>query len=326
MDRLLDYGIIDAHSHLFSPGVIDSVERLREPLDALHLDFGQVRQRLTPQSLRASATAGGVEACLVLFTADRERIPEDNRRALELHGDGSALFALGTAHPALSDLEGELRSLALAGTRGLKFSSFSQAIDFNSSEAFAMLEMAESVWQAAGMRPTVVLDTFVRADKVFGTDLRFLTRPATLARLAARFPEINFIGAHMGGLAADFHELTRDLQPAVNLYLDTSNAAHTLTAEQFTSLLRSHGASRILFGTDWPWFGHTDEIPKILRLLDQAGFGEDEVRRVMRGNAGELLIAAGKLSGNERGWPSSGFGSPGCNYGPLSPTGEDVKR
>ncbi len=99
-----------------------------------------------------------------------------------------------------------------------------------------------------------------------------------------------------------------------------------LTAEQFTSLLRSHGASRILFGTDWPWFGHTDEIPKILRLLDQAGFGEDEVRRVMRGNAGELLIAAGKLSGNERGWPSSGFGSPGCNYGPLSPTGEDVKR
>ncbi len=102
-------------------------------------------------------------------------------------------------------------------------------------------------------------------------------------------------------LSQRFHELTRDLPPAANLYLDTSNAAHTLTAEQFSSLLRSHGASRILFGTDWPWFGHADEIPKILLLLDQAGFGGDEVRRVMRENAGKLFLAAGILSGNERG-------------------------
>ncbi len=290
MDRHLDFGIIDAHSHLFSPGVIDSVERLRDPLDALHLDFGQVRRRLTPQSLLASAASAGVEACLVLFTARRERIPEANRRARELHGDDSTLFALGTAHPGLEDLERELQQLVAAGTRGLKFSSFSQAIDFSGSEAFGMLELVESVWRAAGMTPAVVLDTFVLADKVFGTDQRFLTRPATLARLAARFPGINFIGAHMGGLAADFHELARDLPAAENLYLDTSNAAHTLTPEQFITLLRNHGAAHILFGTDWPWFGHAEEIPKILRLLDGAGFGEQEARRVFRKNARDLLL------------------------------------
>lgn len=286
----LDCSIIDAHGHLFSPGVIDSVERLREPLGALHLDFGQVRRRLTSNSLLQSASASGVEACLVLHTADRDRIPETNHRALELHNDPTPLYALGTAHPDLPGLEEELHRLARAGTRGLKFSSFSQAIDFTSAETFGMLEMAESVWNAEGMTPTVVLDTFVGADRVFGTDPRFLTRPATLARLSDSFPGINFIGAHMGGLTADFSELTRDLPPAENLFLDTSNAAHTLTAQQFTTLLKRHGAPRILFGTDWPWFGHSEEIPKILRLLDVTGFGDKEVRAVMRENAVRLLI------------------------------------
>lgn len=286
----LDIGIIDAHCHLFSPGVIDSVERHRKPLGALHLDFGRVRRRLTPESLLASASASGVEACVVLHTANRDRIPVANRRALELHLGPTALHALGTAHPGLPDLERELHNLAHAGTRGLKFSSFSQAIDFSSGDTFALLEMAESTWHAEGMTPTVVLDTFVRADKVFGTESRFITRPATLSRLAARFPGINFIGAHMGGLAADFDEVLHDLPPADNLYLDTSNAAHTLSDEQFITLLKRHGAARILFGTDWPWFGHADEIPKILQLLEGAGYGEQDTRRVFRENAQDLLL------------------------------------
>lgn len=286
----LDIGIIDAHCHLFSPGVIDSVERHREPLGALHLDFGQVRRRLTTTSLLASASAGGVETCVVLHTADRDRIPEANQRALKLHLGPTALHALGTAHPGLPDLEMELNTLARAGTRGLKFSSFSQAIDFSSGDTFELLELAESIWHATGMTPTVVLDTFVRADKVFGTESRFITRPATLSRLTTRFPGINFIGAHMGGLAADFDELLHDLPPANNLFLDTSNAAHTLSAAEFTTMLKRHGAGHILFGTDWPWFGHREEIPIILRLLDKAGFGEDEVRKTFRENARTLIL------------------------------------
>jgi len=293
MDRWPEGGVIDAHCHLFSPAVIDNVERHREPLGALFLDFGRVRQRLTPESLLESATGAGVARCLLLFTADSPRIPAANTRALELHNDESPLSALGTAHPDLDGLEVELERLAAAGTRGLKFSSFSQAIDFTDGRTFAMLEMAQSVWQARRMTLAVVLDTFVRADRVFGTDPRFLTRPGVLRDLAKRFPAITLIGAHMGGLAADFEELTNDLPPAENLYLDTSNAAHTLSDEQFVKLLQNHGSHRIIFGTDWPWFGHGEEIPKILELLDRAGFDENEVRLVMRDNAERLLFPSG---------------------------------
>ena len=67
----------------------------------------------------------------------------------------------------------------------------------------------------------------------------------------------------MGGLAAEFEELFMTLIPADNLYLDTSNAAHTLTNGQFIELLKIHGPNHILFGTDWPWFDHAAEISKI---------------------------------------------------------------
>jgi len=142
-------------------------------------------------------------------------------------------------------------------------------------------------------------DTFVHADWVFGTDPRFITRPGVLRDLAARFPSITFVGAHMGGLAADFDELARDLPPAENLYLDTSNAAHILSADQFVQLLRRHGARRIIFGTDWPWFAHGEEIPKILDLLERAGFDNTAVRAVMRTNAERLLFPPGQFPNDE---------------------------
>ena len=83
-------------------------------------------------------------------------------------------------------------------------------------------------------------------------------------------------------------ELRRELSPAHNLYLDTSNAAHVLPGDAFVALLRDHGAGHVLFGTDWPWFGHGGEIPHIRALLERAGFDEAERAGVFAGNASKL--------------------------------------
>ena len=93
----------------------------------------------------------------------------------------------------------------------------------------------------------------------------------------------------MGGLAADVDELLHELTPAANLYLDTSNAAHTLTNGEFIQLLKIHGPSHILFGTDWPWFLHAAEIPKIRSLLEKAGYDKFEQEAVFGDNARRLF-------------------------------------
>ncbi|MBW1851343.1 MAG: amidohydrolase family protein, partial [Deltaproteobacteria bacterium] len=98
-----------------------------------------------------------------------------------------------------------------------------------------------------------------------------------------------FIGAHMGGLCAPFDEMCRYLVPRPNFYLDTSNAAHTLSEREFIRLLAIHGPQHILFGTEWPWFPLGDEIKRIDRLLGLAGFGEKEKGDVFSGNLSVLL-------------------------------------
>ena len=113
--------------------------------------------------------------------------------------------------------------------------------------------------------------------------------PSVLGELADHYPGINFIGAHMGGLDASDDEIRTHLTPRANLYLDTSNAAHTLSNQQFGDLITQHGPGHILFGTDWPWFMHESEIKLIDRLLDSAGFSEKEKTEVFYMNMAGLL-------------------------------------
>jgi predicted TIM-barrel fold metal-dependent hydrolase len=93
----------------------------------------------------------------------------------------------------------------------------------------------------------------------------------------------------MGGLDAPYDELRRHLGARPNLYLDTSNAAHTLSNASFCDLVAQHGPDHILFGTDWPWFSHEQEIALIDSLLDHAGFSEEEKAMVFGTNICRLL-------------------------------------
>jgi len=104
------------------------------------------------------------------------------------------------------------------------------------------------------------------------------------------FPGVTFVGAHMGGLTAPFEDIIRCLPAADNLFLDTSNAAHTLNEAEFIRLLQIHGPDRILFGTDWPWFDPVEEIPLIEGLLDRAGYTVNDKAKVLGGNIAELII------------------------------------
>ncbi|MCX5834487.1 MAG: amidohydrolase family protein [Deltaproteobacteria bacterium] len=133
------------------------------------------------------------------------------------------------------------------------------------------------------------LDTFTRADFHFGARPETITRPAKLSAVDRNHPGIQFVGVHMGGLAAPFEELRRDLKPEPNLSLDTSNAAHTLKDDEFIELLKIHGPAHILFGTDWPWFDHASEIPKLNGLLDRAGYGPADKENVFGLNVRKLL-------------------------------------
>jgi hypothetical protein len=195
----------------------------------------------------------------------------------------------GTLHPGYSHNVEELRYLRQHNVRIIKLCSFSQGFVLDAPDSLSMFDTLQAVNEKSDVPFSIVLDTLQGADHYFGTLPQFNTTPKLLGTLADRYPGINFIGAHMGGLDGSIDDLCRYLTPRPNLYLDTSNAAHTLTPEAFIRLLELHGPQHILFGTDWPWFTHESEVKHIQKLLNQAGFSEKEKSHIFSANLSALV-------------------------------------
>jgi predicted TIM-barrel fold metal-dependent hydrolase len=281
--------IFDSHTHLYSQGVISSVRKREGLSDSLCLNVEKAIGRTDISSLKQECEFTGVAGCLVLPTAPAHKISEVNDGFIAAVEGEISLLTAGTLHPAAPDQDEELERLSHRGIHAIKLCSFSQGFDLEAPETLRFFEMIRMHNNAGSHRFCVILDTFYKADIYFGVPRKFVTTPRRLGHLASSFPEIDFVGAHMGGLAAPFSELMEYLSPRDNLYLDTSNAAHTLSQDEFLRLLHRHGPGHVLFGTDWPWFGHDEEVPLIRGLFDHGGLSFQEQSAIFSGNICRLL-------------------------------------
>ena len=282
--------IFDSHVHLFTPRIVDNVIPRSDLIEALDLNIENIETRLSAAALIEEMRAAAVYAALMLPTADVRKLASTNRECIEKACGIPELYTAGTLHPDYDDIEAELQHLRRASVRVIKLCSFSQKFSLYNPKTYKMFEIIQSFNRAAKEPFSVILDTLTLADRYFGADPEHITTPRALRECVKRFPGITFIGAHMGGLGAPFELLDKYLQPAPNLYLDTSNAAHTLTEDQFVLLLRRHGPGHILFGTDWPWFLHKSEILLIDARMEAAGFSPDEKQAVFSGNSENIIM------------------------------------
>ena len=70
-----------------------------------------------------------------------------------------------------------------------------------------------------------------------------------------------------------------------NLYLDTSYAYSRMPSPHAARIIKNHGTSRVLFGSDMPWSGTALEK----RFIESLGLSGDEEAAVLGGNAARLL-------------------------------------
>jgi uncharacterized protein len=282
--------MIDCHCHIFTTRIVDNMQSRPALTDRLHLNVRDSLKRLEPAALQESAEQNGIDICLLLPSTGPDRIRAENDKFIAFTRELPRLRTLATLHPMMRHLTREISRILDLGIIGFKFSSFSQKFDVSSPEVEVMLGDLGRLARNRNIRPLVLFDTFARADTFLDANPNYLTTPFKLSQLVGRHPDVNFIGAHMGGLLASFDEIRRHLTPSPNLYLDTSNAAHTLEECQFIELLLIHGSSHVLFGTDWPWFVHGPEISKIKKLLLKAGYNQAQQAGVFGENAAKLFI------------------------------------
>lgn len=288
-DSYQDMKIFDSHVHLFKVKVVENVISRADLVRTLCLDIENIEDRLKPSSLVEQLREAKVIGALLLPTSDVINLAKTNRECIEKAEKTPGLYTAGSLHPDYDDLEGELLHLSRSSVRVIKLCSFSQKFSPSGLKAYRMFERIQSFNGTLKIPFSIVMDTLTLADRYFGTDPDHTTTPGILMDLASRFRGIKFIGAHMGGLGAPFELLERCLEPAPNLYLDTSNAAHTLMKDQFIQLLRRHGSGHVIFGTDWPWFLHRREIELVDNYLEAAGFSRHEKQAVFSGNIENIL-------------------------------------
>lgn len=281
--------ILDSHIHIFNSKIIENVISRTELVSRVCLYTEGIYDRLSSAALLNDMASGGVSAALMLPTSDVGNLVKTNRACTELAEGIPELFTAGTLHPDHSGIEEELSYLSGAGVRAIKLCSFSQGFALDHPKTRDMFKLIQDFNNTSEKPFSVVLDTLTLADQYFGTDPKNTTTPRGLWKLVSSFPGIDFIGAHMGGLGAPFEELSRDLKPLSNLYLDTSNASHTLSTDQFVQMLQTHGSGHILFGTDWPWFLQSSEVKCVDSFLEKAGFSTQEKEAVFHGNLEKML-------------------------------------
>jgi uncharacterized protein len=284
--------IIDSHIHMFTAKVISNVSKKMQMVGQLKLQTEGAAERVDFVTLEKDMKAGGVEGALMLPTASVGGVKKTNRDCVKMASQYKWLLTAGTLHPDYAHIEEELAYLRQQGVRVIKLCSFSQGFTLDAPPTLEMFDAIQTANQNSKTPFAVVLDTLQGADHYFGTMSIYNTTPKLLGELVARYPGINFIGAHMGGLDGSIDDICRHLRPRPNFYLDTSNAAHTLTEKEFIRLLELHGPRHILFGTDWPWFTHESEVKHIDGLLRRAGFSEKEKSEVFGANLLALVGCA----------------------------------
>ncbi|RMF93198.1 MAG: amidohydrolase [Nitrospinota bacterium] len=118
-----------------------------------------------------------------------------------------------------------------------------------------------------------------------GADAYENTHPYRLGRIAAAFPEIQFLMVHMGGAA--FPPLDRSAVEVATQHANITLVGSAIPATAILRALHHLGPERLCFGSDTPFFLMQVELAKYRVLLQD--FTQADQAKVLGGNIARLL-------------------------------------
>ena len=258
------YRIIDAHCHIYPAKIAaKAVTAIGNFYDIKMAEDG------TSDALVKEGSLIGVEKYVVHSTATTvhqvSRINEYIYGEMLSHPE---FVGFMTLHNEMEDaaIEAEVELAISRGMKGVKLHPDFQK--FN-------IDDAENIYRVTAGRLPVLLHM---GDKRYD-----FSAPTRLRKMAEKYPEQIFIGAHFGGYSVwDRVECLKELP---NVYFDTSSSLYFLDKSRATDLIRRFGHERYFFGTDFPMWRHDEELARFLAL----DLTEEEREDILYNNAAKLL-------------------------------------
>ena len=268
--------VIDAHVHLFPPGMFDAIWRW---FDA---HAWPVRYRLHSEEVIAFLQARGVSRFCALHYAHKPGLSAMlNRYVAELaaaHRD--VVIPLGTVLPGEPGAEEVLReALGPLGLRGIKLHCHVQRMGADDPR----IDVVYAHCQDAGV-PVVIHSGREPSSPAYGVDTRALCAVQQVERVLQRYPRLTLVVPHLG--ADEFDGYLDLLDRYENLWLDTTMAIAGYFPGEVPPGLFPGRAARLLYGTDFPNLPYAwdRELRRLMDVVPEAQRGA-----VLAGNARRLF-------------------------------------
>ena len=248
-------------------------------------DVAEMKRDLTVRSLggeglRATHTAANLTREMqelgitrsVLLPIDFPLLSHNSDAALEVARRDERILAFGSVHPWSLDLEGKLDEQIARGARGIKVHPAVQCVRPDDPRAMRLYRLCGErgvpvLWHCGPVGIGTRLGDYL-------TQVRFYERPV------ARCPRTTFILGHAGALQLDQGIALQRRYP--NVWLET--ASQSLPGVR--AILERADTSRVLMGSDWPFYHQAISLAKALMATE----GAPELRRALLwGNGARLL-------------------------------------
>ncbi len=236
----------------------------------------------TLNGLKASMKDGGIDLSVVLPVVTRpSQFDSIQTFAADITGkDG--ILSFGGIHPDCDHIQEKVAYIASLGLKGIKLHPDYQSVNANDPRYVKIVSAALN----AGL---IVL---FHAGVDIGLPEPNYSTPEMFVNLinALDFPletptsgKGALVLAHTGGF--HFWDQVEDLLVGKSVYFDISFSSPYISDEQLVRIIQSHGADRILFGTDCPWGNQG----KYLEHFKSLSLTEEEKEMILWKNAARLL-------------------------------------
>lgn len=178
-------------------------------------------------------------------------------------------IGFGSLHPDAEDIEAEVENIISLGLKGVKLHPDFQLFNIDDEKALPMYECF------AGRLPLIIHT---------GDNRYSWSHPARLARVLKMFPKLDCVAAHFGGYTVwdEAYDLLKDTQCVV----DTSSTTGMMNDyEHLRRIADMWGTDRMLFGSDFPMWDHSEELERVAKL----GLKGDALEDVMWRNAERFM-------------------------------------
>ncbi len=264
---MANYRICDAHTHIFPQSIalkasVNIGEFYHIPMFA---------DGLASSLLREGAKIGVSRYLVCSAATTPKQVSSINDFIAASCREHPEFVGLGTLHPHMEDPDAEISRICEFGFPGVKLHPDFQlfyADDPAMRPIYARLEREG------------LLVLFHAGD-----DRYDYSAPARIARVAAQFPRLRCLASHFGGYSRWSESgCYRGLS---NIWFDTSSSLFRLPPSEAVAMIRSFGADRFLFGTDFPMWSHEKELQRFLAL----DLTEAEREQILSGTFSSLFPA-----------------------------------